>query len=88
MSTSSGMGFIMEFAENLILWLMEDPEQRDEAQRAHVYLMKERCERTKAAWALRSAPTACGPLTTSIPSSPGTPRSARLPAAATTTTTS
>ncbi|EMS52839.1 hypothetical protein TRIUR3_13984 [Triticum urartu] len=36
------MGFIMEFAENLILRLMEDPDQRDEAQRAHVYRMKER----------------------------------------------
>lgn len=50
------MGFIMEFAENLILRLMEDPDQRDEAQRAHVYRMKERCERTKAAWALPLRP--------------------------------
>ncbi|XP_051178989.1 uncharacterized protein [Lolium perenne] len=50
------MGFIMEFAENLILRLMENPEQRDEAQRAHVYRMKERCERTKAAWALPLRP--------------------------------
>ncbi|XP_044970498.1 uncharacterized protein LOC123430716 [Hordeum vulgare subsp. vulgare] len=45
------MGFIMEFTKKLILWLMEDPEQR-----AHVYLMKERCERTKAAWALPLRP--------------------------------
>uniref|UniRef100_A0ACD5X306 Uncharacterized protein n=2 Tax=Avena sativa TaxID=4498 RepID=A0ACD5X306_AVESA len=50
------MGFIMEFAENLILRMMEDPDQRDEAQRAHVYRMKERCERTKAAWALPLRP--------------------------------
>ncbi|KQK13745.1 uncharacterized protein LOC100820864 [Brachypodium distachyon] len=50
------MGFIMEFAENLILRLMEDPDKRDEAQREHVYRMKERCERTKAAWALPLRP--------------------------------
>ena len=50
------MGFIMEFAENLILRLMEDPDKRDEAQRAHVYRMKEACERTKAAWALPLRP--------------------------------
>ncbi|KAG8062225.1 hypothetical protein GUJ93_ZPchr0003g18682 [Zizania palustris] len=50
------MGFIMEFAENLILRMMEDPEKRDSAQREHVYRMKERCERTKAAWSLPLRP--------------------------------
>jgi hypothetical protein len=51
-----GKGFVMEFAENLILRLMEDPDRRDEAQREHVYRMKERCERTKAAWSLPLRP--------------------------------
>ncbi|GJM96227.1 hypothetical protein PR202_ga13044 [Eleusine coracana subsp. coracana] len=51
-----GKGFVMEFAENLILRLMEDPDRRDQAQREHVYRMKERCERTKAAWSLPLRP--------------------------------
>jgi hypothetical protein len=46
------MGFIMEFAENLILRLMEDPDKRDQVRREHVYKTKERCEHTKAAWSL------------------------------------
>ncbi|WVZ60121.1 hypothetical protein U9M48_010181 [Paspalum notatum var. saurae] len=50
------MGFIMEFAENLILRLMEDPDKRDQVRREHVYKMKERCERTKAAWSLPLRP--------------------------------
>ncbi|BAF12844.1 uncharacterized protein [Oryza sativa Japonica Group] len=50
------MGFVMEFAENLILRMMEDPGKRDAAQREHVYRMKERCERTKAAWSLPLRP--------------------------------
>ncbi|KAJ6805475.1 uncharacterized protein M6B38_180670 [Iris pallida] len=50
------MKFVMEFAENLILRMMEDPKQRDEAQREHVYRMKERCKRTKENWALPIRP--------------------------------
>ncbi|XP_072950917.1 uncharacterized protein [Typha angustifolia] len=42
------MKFVMEFAENLILRMMEDPHKRDQMQREHVYAMKERCEKTKA----------------------------------------
>ncbi|KAF5726667.1 hypothetical protein HS088_TW22G00348 [Tripterygium wilfordii] len=34
------MGFIMEFAENLILRLMEDPKERDRKTREHLYKMK------------------------------------------------
>jgi NADH-ubiquinone oxidoreductase 11 kDa subunit len=50
------MKFVMEFAENLILRLMEDPKQRDEAQRQHIYRMKERCDKTKANWSLPLRP--------------------------------
>ncbi|KAI5013249.1 hypothetical protein ZWY2020_028203 [Hordeum vulgare] len=78
----------MEFAENLILRLMEDPEQRDEAQRAHVYRMKERCERTKAAWALPLRPYGFWTFDRFNSQLSWDPRSARQPAAATPTTTS
>ncbi|KAD2393715.1 hypothetical protein E3N88_40692 [Mikania micrantha] len=44
------MSFIMEFAENLILRMMEDPVKRDEKFRDHVYHMKERCAKTKEMW--------------------------------------
>jgi hypothetical protein len=37
------MGFIMEFAENLVLKLMEDPKERDRRFREHVYKTKDRC---------------------------------------------
>ncbi|WOL08032.1 hypothetical protein Cni_G16784 [Canna indica] len=50
------MRFVMEFAENLILRMMEDPNKRDEAQRQHVYSMRERCEKTKANWNLPLRP--------------------------------
>ncbi|CAN6281869.1 unnamed protein product, partial [Urochloa humidicola] len=53
---AAAMGFIMEFAENLILRMMEDPDKRDQVRREHVYKMKERCERTKAAWSLPLRP--------------------------------
>ncbi|KAK8605447.1 hypothetical protein V6N13_102227 [Hibiscus sabdariffa] len=36
------MGFIMEFAENLVLRLMEDPKERDRKFREHVYATKDR----------------------------------------------
>ncbi|RLN20066.1 uncharacterized protein C2845_PM02G02320 [Panicum miliaceum] len=38
------MGFIMEFAENMILRMMEDPDKRDQVRREHVYRMKERSQ--------------------------------------------
>ncbi|KAD0747958.1 hypothetical protein E3N88_37399 [Mikania micrantha] len=44
------MSFIMEFAENLILRMMEDPTERDKKFRDHVYHMKERCAKTKEMW--------------------------------------
>ncbi|MBA0648780.1 hypothetical protein Goklo_016428 [Gossypium klotzschianum] len=44
------MGFIMEFAENLVLRLMEDPKERDRKFREHVYSMKDRCAKTKEMW--------------------------------------
>ena len=50
------MRFVMEFAENLILRMMEDPRKRDEAQRKHIYEMRERCEKTKAHWNLPLRP--------------------------------
>ncbi|KAG2312716.1 hypothetical protein Bca52824_024273 [Brassica carinata] len=40
------MGFIMEFAENLVLRLMEDPEVRQESEE-HIYEMHERCKKIK-----------------------------------------
>ncbi|XP_008796640.1 uncharacterized protein LOC103712042 [Phoenix dactylifera] len=50
------MGFVMEFAENLILRLMEDPKKRDEKQREHIYAMREQCDKTKANWNLPIRP--------------------------------
>ncbi|PWA42517.1 hypothetical protein CTI12_AA543820 [Artemisia annua] len=47
---SVDMSFIMEFAENLILRMMEDPVERDRKFREHVYHMKERCTKTKEMW--------------------------------------
>lgn len=44
------MSFIMEFAENLILRMMEDPVERDRKFREHTYFMKERCAKTKEMW--------------------------------------
>lgn len=44
------MGFIMEFAENLILKLMEDPKERDKKFREHLYAVKDRCAKTKEMW--------------------------------------
>ncbi|WJX53024.1 hypothetical protein P8452_39071 [Trifolium repens] len=41
------MAFIMEFAENLVLKLMEDPKERDRRFREHVYKTKDRCAKTK-----------------------------------------
>eukprot|EP01018_Ginkgo_biloba_P026258 Gb_41192 [translate_table: standard] len=38
------MGFIMEFAENLIRRNMEDPKERDRKRREHLYAVKERCK--------------------------------------------
>ncbi|KAL5567022.1 hypothetical protein UlMin_030186 [Ulmus minor] len=44
------MGFIMEFAENLILRMMEDPKERDRKFREHVYAVKDQCKKTKEMW--------------------------------------
>lgn len=33
------MGFIMEFAENLILRRMEDPKERDRKFREHIFIL-------------------------------------------------
>ncbi|KAG6787953.1 hypothetical protein POTOM_004004 [Populus tomentosa] len=44
------MGFIMEFAENLVLRLMEDPKERDRKFRERVYAVKDRCQKTKEMW--------------------------------------
>ena len=44
------MGFIMEFAENLVLRLMEDPKERDRKFREHVYAMHDKCKKTKEMW--------------------------------------
>ncbi|GMP82356.1 hypothetical protein CsSME_00036696 [Camellia sinensis var. sinensis] len=50
------MGFVMEFAENLILRLMEDPKERDRKFREHLYTMKDRCNKTKEMWSLPLRP--------------------------------
>ncbi|KAI9120991.1 hypothetical protein K1719_008024 [Acacia pycnantha] len=44
------MGFIMEFAENLILKLMEYPKERDRKFKEHIYSVKDRCQKTKETW--------------------------------------
>ncbi|KAL2343459.1 hypothetical protein Fmac_004744 [Flemingia macrophylla] len=41
------MSFIMEFAENLILRMMEDPKERDRRFREQVYAAKSMSEKTK-----------------------------------------
>uniref|UniRef100_A0A804M204 Uncharacterized protein n=1 Tax=Zea mays TaxID=4577 RepID=A0A804M204_MAIZE len=67
------MGFIMDFAENMILRLMEDPDKRDQVRREHVYKMKERSPGIP-----RSArPPAVG--TPTMTSSPATLARRRLP---------
>ncbi|KAK7359378.1 hypothetical protein VNO77_01336 [Canavalia gladiata] len=50
------MSFIMEFAENLILKLMEDPKERDRRFREHVYRVKDRCDKTKEMWSYPMRP--------------------------------
>lgn len=50
------MGFIMEFAENLILKLMEDPKERDRRARERLYAVKDRCDRTKEIWSFPIRP--------------------------------
>ncbi|OVA17495.1 hypothetical protein BVC80_1837g320 [Macleaya cordata] len=50
------MGFIMEFAENLVLRIMEDPKERDRKFREHVYAVKDRCNKTKEMWSLPIRP--------------------------------
>ncbi|XP_072951382.1 uncharacterized protein [Typha angustifolia] len=50
------MKFVMEFAENLILRLMEDPQERDQKQREYLSKMRERCEKTKGNWSLPLRP--------------------------------
>ncbi|KAI0527519.1 hypothetical protein KFK09_003123 [Dendrobium nobile] len=44
------MKFVMEFAENLILKMMEDPHERDRKAREQIYNRKERCKKTKEMW--------------------------------------
>ncbi|KAE8648679.1 hypothetical protein Csa_008887 [Cucumis sativus] len=44
------MKFIMEFAEDLVLRLMEDPKERDRRFREHIYAIKDRCQKTKEMW--------------------------------------
>ncbi|CAO2816122.1 uncharacterized protein LOC130800645 [Amaranthus tricolor] len=50
------MGFIMEFAENLVLRLMEDPKERDKKFREHLYSLQDRCKKTKEMWSLPLRP--------------------------------
>ncbi|KAI8527950.1 hypothetical protein RHMOL_Rhmol12G0113900 [Rhododendron molle] len=50
------MGFIMEFAENLILRMMEDPRERDQKFREHLYTLKDRCKKIKEMWSLPLRP--------------------------------
>ncbi|XVF56835.1 hypothetical protein PTKIN_Ptkin06aG0152000 [Pterospermum kingtungense] len=47
------MGFIMEFAENLVLRLVEDLKERDRKFREHLYDLKDQCQKTKEMWPLR-----------------------------------
>ncbi|KAG7012731.1 hypothetical protein SDJN02_25484, partial [Cucurbita argyrosperma subsp. argyrosperma] len=44
------MKFIMEFAENLVLRIMEDPKERDRKFRERLYAVKDRCQKTKEMW--------------------------------------
>ncbi|XP_019058340.1 PREDICTED: uncharacterized protein LOC104807564 [Tarenaya hassleriana] len=50
------MGFIMEFAENLVLRMMEDPKERDRKAREHIYQMHDRCKKIKEMWELPIRP--------------------------------
>ncbi|KMT16980.1 hypothetical protein BVRB_2g041860 [Beta vulgaris subsp. vulgaris] len=50
------MGFIMEFAENLVLRLMEDPKERDRKFREHLYALQDSCKKTKEMWSLPLRP--------------------------------
>ncbi|KAF5191080.1 Nadh-ubiquinone oxidoreductase [Thalictrum thalictroides] len=50
------MGFIMEFAENLILRIMENPAERDRKSRERVYAAKDQCKKTKDIWSLPIRP--------------------------------
>ena len=50
------MKFIMEFAENLVLRMMEDPKERDRKFREHLYHLKDRCSKTKEMWSLPLRP--------------------------------
>ncbi|CAH9080326.1 unnamed protein product [Cuscuta europaea] len=50
------MKFIMEFAEDLILRLMEDPVERDRHFRERLYAVKDRCKKTKEMWSLPLRP--------------------------------
>lgn len=45
------MAFILEFAEHMIRNSMEDPKERDEKLREHLYDLKDKCEKLKATWA-------------------------------------
>ncbi|BBH10413.1 hypothetical protein Prudu_023197 [Prunus dulcis] len=79
------MGFVMEFAENLILKLMEDPKERDRKFREHVYAVKDQCNKTKEMWPYLFVPMAFGPSSATIRSFVGMPKLARLPAGGTPT---
>ncbi|GAA0149690.1 hypothetical protein Leryth_009917 [Lithospermum erythrorhizon] len=50
------MGFVMEFAENLILRMMEDPRERDRKFREHLYTLKDKCAKTKEMWSMPLRP--------------------------------
>ncbi|KAK1259206.1 hypothetical protein QJS04_geneDACA010209 [Acorus gramineus] len=50
------MGFVMEFAENMIRRMMEDPEERDKRFREQLYEAKARSQRFKEIWALPTRP--------------------------------
>ncbi|KAG0484047.1 hypothetical protein HPP92_012131 [Vanilla planifolia] len=50
------MKFIMEFAENLILRMMEDPKERDRKMREKIYSRKTQCKKTKEMWSLPLRP--------------------------------
>ncbi|GAQ87609.1 hypothetical protein KFL_003640110 [Klebsormidium nitens] len=45
------MAFILEYSEHMIRRWMEDPKERDEKSRQHLYEMRDRCEKLKATWA-------------------------------------
>ena len=45
------MAFLLEFTEHLIRRSMEDPKERDEKSRSHLYELKDKSEKLKATWA-------------------------------------